>query len=205
MELDRQPVGASGEALGVMAVVMLKITMGGDNKTFTVPCYVLKSDKPLWKGELSDCALVLGTNALESFGFQIIHPDGGVVEPVMVGTEAEVRETQPSGSTAVHMILDKRLQLGPFQCKVADVRVREGTSVPLGMLIPHSTLSERQCDFAEQLWEEKPIGGLSIRNWGGEPRTIEPGTIIGDIEEVSVVVLDDPIWGEQAVQVARIS
>ena len=204
LDLDRQPIGASGEALGVMAVVMLKITIGGDRRTFTVPCYVLKSDKPLWNGELSDCALVLGTNALESFGFQITHPGGGIVQPVKVGTGAEVNNTRPSGSTKVHMILDKKLQLGPFQCKVANVRISKGTSVSMGMLKPHSNLAEKQCDFAEQLWEERPTGGLAIRNWGGEPLTIESGTIIGNIEEVSVVGQDDPVWEEQAVQVARI-
>ena len=37
LDLDRQPIGASGEALGVM----LKITIGGDRRTCTVPCYVL--------------------------------------------------------------------------------------------------------------------------------------------------------------------
>ena len=140
----------------------------------------MKSDKPLWKVELSDCALVLGTNALESLGFQITHPDGGVVEPIMVGTEAEVREMEYSGTH-----------------DTGQVRVSEGTSVPLGMLIPHSNLSESQCDFAEQLLEEKPIGGLSIKNWSRVPLTIEP--------IVSVVVQDEPIWEEQAVQVARIS
>ena len=57
MSLDSQPVGASGDTLGVMAVVMLKINIEGNSKSFTVPCYVLKSDKPLWKGELNDCAL----------------------------------------------------------------------------------------------------------------------------------------------------
>ena len=41
LELDRQPIGASGEALEVMAVVMLKITVGGAKRSFTVPCYVL--------------------------------------------------------------------------------------------------------------------------------------------------------------------
>jgi len=38
LELDRQPIGASEE---VMAVVMLKITVGGAKRSFTVPCYVL--------------------------------------------------------------------------------------------------------------------------------------------------------------------
>ena len=118
----------------------------------------------MWNGELSDCALVLGTNALENFGFQITHPDGGIVQPVKLGTGAEVNNTQPSGSTEVHMILYKKLQLGPFQCKVANVRVSEGTLVSMGMLKPHSNLAEKQCDFAEQLWEERPTGGLAIRN-----------------------------------------
>ena len=43
LELDRQPVGASGEALGVMAVMVLKLTIEGNNTTFNVPCYVLQS------------------------------------------------------------------------------------------------------------------------------------------------------------------
>ena len=103
------------------------------------------------------------------------------------------------------MILGKKLKLGPFQCKVANLRVSEGTSVSAGMLKPHSNLKEKQCDFPKQLWEERPTGGLAIRNWGGEPHTIEPGTIIGKLEEVSVVDQDNPVWEEQAVQVARIS
>ena len=70
------------------------------------------------------------------------------------------------------MILDKKLKLGPFQCKVANVRVSEGTSVSAGMLKPHSNLEEKQCDFPEQLREERPTGGLAIRNWSGEPLTI---------------------------------
>ena len=71
LELDRQPVGASGEALGVMVIVVLKITVEGAKSPFYVPCYVLQSCKPLWKGELYDCALVLGTNALETMGFSL--------------------------------------------------------------------------------------------------------------------------------------
>lgn len=62
LDLDSQPIGASGEALGVVAAVMLRITVEGNSKTFLVSCYVLGSDKPLWNGELKYCALVLGTN-----------------------------------------------------------------------------------------------------------------------------------------------
>ena len=60
------------------------------------------------------------------------------------------------------MILDKKLQLGRFQCKVANVRVSKGTLVSMGTLKPHSNLAEKQCDFAEQLWEERPTGGLEL-------------------------------------------
>ena len=193
MSLDSQPIGASGDTLGVMAVVMLKINIVGDSKSFiTVPCYVLKSDKPLWKGELSDCALVLGTNALGNLGFQITHPNGSAVQPV--GTEAgtDVKGVQPSGKASVHVILDKKLHLGPFQSRVAKVRVGECMSTPLGMIMPNTKLSDKCCDFIEQLWEGKSTRGLSITNWSGEPLVIEPGTVISDIEEVSVVNLSDP-------------
>ena len=39
LELDQQPVGASGEALGVVAVVVLRITIEGTDATFDVPMY----------------------------------------------------------------------------------------------------------------------------------------------------------------------
>ena len=37
LDLGRQPIEATGEALGVMAVVMLKITIGGDKRTLQSP------------------------------------------------------------------------------------------------------------------------------------------------------------------------
>ena len=47
LDLDSQLIGTSGEELGVIAVVMLKVLIEGNPKAFQVPCYVLKSDKPL--------------------------------------------------------------------------------------------------------------------------------------------------------------
>ena len=52
LELDRQPIGANGTELGVVALVKLGVSVEGTDKTLQVPCYVLSSDKPLWKGEL---------------------------------------------------------------------------------------------------------------------------------------------------------
>lgn len=98
VELDRQPVGASGEALGVMAVVVLRNTIEGTNATFDVPCYVLQSSKPLWKGDLEDCTLVLGTNALEALGFRITHPNGELVSPVGRTCQSPEEQTAEVGT-----------------------------------------------------------------------------------------------------------
>ena len=53
--LDRQPIGANGTELGVVALVTLKVSVEGADKTLQVPCYVLNSNKPLWNGELWSC------------------------------------------------------------------------------------------------------------------------------------------------------
>ena len=65
----------------VVAVVVLKLTIEGNSTTFNVPCYVLQSSKPFWSGDLYDCALVLGTNVLETLGFRITKPNGELVSP----------------------------------------------------------------------------------------------------------------------------
>ena len=42
-----------------MAVVVLKLAIEGNSTTFNVSGYVLQSSKPLWNGDLYDCALLL--------------------------------------------------------------------------------------------------------------------------------------------------
>ena len=103
LKLDRQPIGANGTELGAVALVRLEVAVEGTDKTLQVPCYVLNSDKPLWKGELWNCGLVLGTNCLEKLGFSITHPNGQMVIPA--GTEGTTsKDTNTTGtvpSTAV--------------------------------------------------------------------------------------------------------
>ena len=65
LKMSGQPIGAGGEALGAMAMVALDIVVEETKESRQVPCYVLESSKPIWSGELEDCAVVLGTNALE--------------------------------------------------------------------------------------------------------------------------------------------
>ena len=60
-----------------------------------IPFYVLDSNKPIWSGELANCGVILGTNALSSLGFQIVLPDGSVVEPDGDDIEKPVTTEQP--------------------------------------------------------------------------------------------------------------
>ena len=98
LKLDRQPIGANGTELGAVALVRLQVSVEGTDKTLQVPCYVLNSDKPLWKGELWNCGLVLGNNCLEKLGFSITHPNGQMVIPA--GTEGTTsKDTNTTGTT----------------------------------------------------------------------------------------------------------
>ena len=208
LELDRQPVGASGEALGVTAVVVLKLVIEGNSTTFHVPCYVLQSSKPLWSGDLHDCALVLGTNALETLGFRITNPNGELVSPAGKRCQsAEVQAVEPEDADAkVHVVLDKQLRLGPFQSKIvkASTNTSSDLDICIKMFTPNDKLASVQCDFADEVWEKKSTGELQVTNWSGEPLNIEQGTVIGDVEEVSVVDSGNPVWETPTVEVARI-
>ena len=52
--------------------------------------------------------------------------------------------------------------------------------------------------------EKKSIGELQVTNWSGEPLNIERETVIGDVEEVLVIDISDPVWETPTVEVARI-
>ena len=64
-----------------MAVVRLTIRVPESEVVQEVICYILDSSEPLWSGETKTCGVVLGTNALSSFGFTITHPNGAAVQP----------------------------------------------------------------------------------------------------------------------------
>ena len=74
--------------MGAESVVALKVL-----------CFVLDSNKPLWKGELTDCGLVLGTNSLDDLGFKITQHDGITVESDNIDKEEEtvLPEESPTG------------------------------------------------------------------------------------------------------------
>ena len=49
-------------------------------KKLEVPyCYVIDSTKPIWQGEVKNCGMIMGTNALVAFQFCISHSNGIVI------------------------------------------------------------------------------------------------------------------------------
>ena len=72
LTMDRQPQGAGRYHLGTEDMTALQVTTENTEVSQRVPCYVLDSAKPIWKGKLKDCGLVIGTNALADLGFNIV-------------------------------------------------------------------------------------------------------------------------------------
>ena len=135
-----------------MGVVMLKLTIEGNSTTFNVRCYVLQSSRPLWSGDLYDCALVLGTNALETFGFKITNPIGELVSPV--GKRCQSAEVQAVELEDVDAkVHDQQLHLGPFQSKIvkASTNTSSDLDICIKMVTPNEKLASIQCDFTEEV------------------------------------------------------
>ena len=81
---------------------------------------------------------------MQSLGFQIMHPNGSLVQPVGVEAKSGQEESQPLGTAEVQVILDKKLCLGPFQSKVAKVSLCNSEScISLGMVVPNTMLFDR--------------------------------------------------------------
>ena len=73
--METQPIGASGQDLGASSVVAIETRIEQTGRKLVIPCFVMTSAKPIWQGNVKDCAMVLGTNALVEFGFQLVHTD----------------------------------------------------------------------------------------------------------------------------------
>ena len=60
----------------------------------------------LWKGELTDCGLVLGTNSLEKLGFKITQQDGTMVDPDTTGKKVETVLPEESPAKSDSFVAD---------------------------------------------------------------------------------------------------
>ena len=118
LPLDVQPIGASGSPLGAIALVSLPIEVEETGASELIPCYVLDSSKPIWQGEVRNCSVILGTNALTSLGFTVTHIDGTVVSPVESKAEAEQE-------SMFCVTLQQSLRLDPYQTRSTDVSLSD--------------------------------------------------------------------------------
>ena len=82
MPLNNQPVGAEGSVLGATALVSLEVVVEVTGKSLKVPCYVIDSIKPVWRGDAKNCGIIMGSNALVAFQFHILHANGIEILPV---------------------------------------------------------------------------------------------------------------------------
>ena len=117
--LEKQPIGATGTELGAVGAVRLNMVVDATQANQEISCFVLDSSKPLWQGELQDCVVLLGTNALIKFGIEVIHSDGTVIIPSPLKTpegtqgsqeEDRVRILQLSMEKTVHLMPQQSLQ-----------------------------------------------------------------------------------------------
>ena len=172
LTLAAQPQGAGSHDLGAEGIVALQLTVEGTGISQRVPCYILDSSKPIWKGELKDCGLVIGTNALANLGFSIVDAEGcivtseenasqkqGIVEASIEATEpqdnATVQKTVENGDTASSptngVYLARAAYLIPGQSKVVQVNITSCKG-DIGVITPIGDLGNALCDFQEMLW-----------------------------------------------------
>ena len=47
----------------------LEVVIEATGIKLTVPCYVIDSTKPVWQGDVNNCGMIMGTNALSALNF----------------------------------------------------------------------------------------------------------------------------------------
>ena len=114
LPLKNQPIGATGAELGAIGTVKLQMEIAATQTTREISCFVLDSSKPLWQGELRDCGILLGTNALVDSGMEVTHADGTVIAPSHYKT---VESSQDDQVRILQLSLAKTIHLMPQQSK----------------------------------------------------------------------------------------
>ena len=201
--------------------------------SLSVPCYVLDSVKPLWRGTVRNCGIVLGTNALTAFGMQVMHSNGEAVRPDdnvhPSGTGQETLEETEEPEQLIHpaeevvptdqtdgkpeykvrVLLSQVVHLGARMSKEVRVEIvqpaTQDAHIGLGVLVPEEgCLAERQCDFMEVLWQGQSSCKVKLNNWGHEPQTFVQGQKIGFVEAADIVEAEDPLWSDSTELAVRV-
>ena len=304
LPLNNQPVGAEGSVLGATALVNLEVVVESTGKSLKVPCYVIDSTKPVWRGDANNCGMIMGSNAFVAFQFHILHANGIEILPVnsvrslVVDPTTQLEPTDsleqapeemsphikstelfecykptqlsqqlaelvilPMPKVPKKLIISKNLnvpsnkllvvlksttQVMPGITKWIDVQVQRQSSVTdfgnddavcsnmlsvsndfitpeqcteqsvpqlpctssdqatlqhnddphcLSMIVPNENMIiDEQCDLADGICNCEELSKVSIMNWGTQPQVFKKGTIVGYIEQASLVGHSDPIW-----------
>ena len=163
-KMGAQPVGAMDKELGTCGIVVFQLEIDETGQNLETPCYVLDSSKPLWQGELKNCAVLLGTNALTEFGFGLFHSNGVPIHPI--GKDQSREE-----SSTLHVVLKKSVHLKPRCTKWVQATVDTDSSTPAslnwyGVVTPNEkVLAVDKCDFQEELWNGGKEIVVPLTNW----------------------------------------
>jgi len=127
--------------------------------------------------------MILGTNAMEELGYRIIDRNG---QPVLSNKHSEQ-------TVVKQVVLSYTLKLGPR--RVARVELSgtdEDTNSQVGVVTPdESVLASDYCDFMEGYRTGESMFNIPVTNWGVEPIVFSNGTVIGTVNTVTVVHMDD--------------
>ena len=146
MLLNTQPVGAEGSVLGAIPLGVVIETTG---KKLEVPCYVIDSTKPIWQGEIKNCGMIMGTNALVAFQFCISHSNGIVISPLSLMKQEESADLLKSHELSKQT----RNMIGNEQCDFADgiCNCQELSKVP-PRITPANGISQNSRVFLFTMW-----------------------------------------------------
>ena len=151
-------------------------------------CYILDSSRPICQVELTDCGMIIGTNALDELGFSIVDCKGNDLESFNAGktlateelTDAvsipseesskvwTVQPEMPVDVTGVlAVMLAQDVHLRPQQTRVDKARLNRDNSAELkteiGVVTPAETLmTNKQCDFMEGYWTDDVMSHLLL-------------------------------------------
>jgi len=122
---------------------------------------------------------------LTSLGFTVTHIDGTVVSPVE--GKAEVKQE----SMFCFTLQQSLLLLCPYQTQTAKVCLSDNVAantMQTGVLSPTDDLIvERLCGLPDELWVGQKAVSVPLTNWTQEPVILEKGTVVGRLEEASLI------------------
>ena len=95
---------------------------------------MIDSTKPIWQGEVKNCGMIMGTNALVAFQFCISHSNGIVISPVSLMKQEESADLLKSHE------LSKQTNLYPSTSVECSKSVQVEMSVPTPLLTELVTL-----------------------------------------------------------------